>query len=83
MYFPSQMRDGSPIAQESITAHPLAREIVTTETVNEMVNRAGISFAFRLEEEMASTLEDGAARPALVSGSESTSQAVTSEGAKQ
>jgi peptide/nickel transport system permease protein len=32
---------------------------------------------------LASTLEDGAARPALVSGSESTSQAVTSEGAKQ
>jgi peptide/nickel transport system permease protein len=32
---------------------------------------------------LASTLEDGAARPALVSGSESTSQAVTSEGVKQ
>ena len=57
-YFPRQMRDGSPVAEESITAHPLAREIVTTETVNEMVNRAGISFAFRLEEEMASTQED-------------------------
>ena len=26
---------------EAITEHPLAREIVTTETVNEMVNRAG------------------------------------------
>jgi glutamate dehydrogenase len=46
------------VAQDSIIAHPLAREIVTTETVNEMVNRAGISYAFRLEEEMASTLED-------------------------
>jgi glutamate dehydrogenase len=57
-YFPPQMRDGSPVAQDSIIAHPLAREIVTTETVNEMVNRAGISYAFRLEEEMASTLED-------------------------
>src|SRR6476659_4407201 len=27
-YFPRHMRDGSPIAEESITAHPLAREIV-------------------------------------------------------
>ncbi len=57
-YFPRNMRDGSPGAMEAITAHPLAREIVTTETVNEMVNRAGISYAFRLEEEMAATAED-------------------------
>ena len=35
------MRDGSAVAAAAITAHPLAREIVTTETVNEMVNRAG------------------------------------------
>ena len=54
----SQMRDGSPAAEQSITAHPLAREIVTTETVNELVNRAGISYSFRLEEEMAATPED-------------------------
>ncbi len=40
-YFPRQMRDGSPEAVAAITAHPLAREIVTTETVNDMVNRAG------------------------------------------
>jgi glutamate dehydrogenase len=57
-YFPSQMRDGSPAAAKSITEHPLAREIVTTETVNELVNRAGISYSFRLEEEMAATPED-------------------------
>ena len=57
-YFPSQMRDGSSAAEKSITAHPLAREIVTTETVNELVNRAGISYSFRLEEEMAATPED-------------------------
>ncbi|MGS0684405.1 NAD-glutamate dehydrogenase [Nakamurella sp. GG22] len=57
-YFPQNMRDGAPGAMEAITAHPLAREIVTTETVNEMVNRAGISFSFRLEEEMAATPED-------------------------
>jgi glutamate dehydrogenase len=57
-YFPRQMRDGSPEAVAAITAHPLAREIVTTETVNDMVNRAGITYSFRLEEEMASTPED-------------------------
>ncbi len=55
-YFPQQMRRDS--ARRAITAHPLAREIVTTETVNEMVNRAGISFAFRLEEERAATAVD-------------------------
>ena len=45
-------------AAAAITAHPLAREIVTTEVVNEMVNRAGITYAFRLEEEMAASPED-------------------------
>ncbi len=57
-YFPKAMRDGSAIAQRAIAEHPLAREIVTTETVNEMVNRAGLTFAFRLEEEMAATPDD-------------------------
>ncbi len=57
-YFPTQMRDGSEGARQAIAAHPLAREIVTTETVNAMVNRAGITFSFRLEEEMAATPED-------------------------
>jgi glutamate dehydrogenase len=57
-YFPRQMLEGSPTALEAIATHPLAREIVTTETVNELVNRAGISYSFRLEEEMAATPED-------------------------
>ena len=57
-YFPRNMRNGSPGALAAITAHPLAREIVTTETVNDLVNRAGISYSFRLEEEMAATPED-------------------------
>jgi glutamate dehydrogenase len=52
------MRDGSAEAERSITAHPLAREIVTTETVNDLVNSAGTTYAFRLEEEMAATAED-------------------------
>ncbi|HEY4993960.1 MAG TPA: NAD-glutamate dehydrogenase domain-containing protein, partial [Nakamurella sp.] len=57
-YFPRNMRGGSPVAVQAITSHPLAREIVTTETVNELVNRAGISYSFRLAEEMAATPED-------------------------
>ena len=39
------------IAEQSITAHPLAREIVTTETVNDLVNSAGTTYAFRLDKE--------------------------------
>ena len=57
-YFPRAMREGSEVARRAITEHPLAREIITTETVNEMVNRAGLTFAFRLEEEMAATPND-------------------------
>jgi glutamate dehydrogenase len=57
-YFPRQMLEGPPTALEAIATHPLAREIITTETVNELVNRAGISYSFRLEEEMAATPED-------------------------
>ncbi len=57
-YFPMAMRNGSAVAREAITEHPLAREIITTQTVNEMVNRAGLTFAFRLEEEMAATPND-------------------------
>jgi glutamate dehydrogenase len=57
-YFPAQMRADSPTARDAIAAHPLAREIVTTETVNEMVNGAGITYAFRLEEELAATAVD-------------------------
>src|SRR5439155_14272139 len=34
-----------------IAGHPLRREIITTAVVNTVVNRAGISFAFRLAEE--------------------------------
>ena len=43
--------DGQPVSQ--IRHHPLAREIITTSTVNEVVNGAGITYAFRLSEEMA------------------------------
>ena len=66
-YFPRQMRDGSPAAVAAITSHPLAREIVTTETVNDMINRAGLSFSFRLEEEMAATPQDAIRAYTIVS----------------
>jgi glutamate dehydrogenase len=47
-YFPA------PIVTDfyaAVTAHPLAREITTTVRVNDMVNRAGISYAHRAVEE--------------------------------
>ena len=54
-YFPSQMRDKYA---DAIEAHPLAREIVTTMAANEVVNAAGISYAFRLGEEIAASPAD-------------------------
>jgi glutamate dehydrogenase len=47
-YFPPQLvgRYG-----DQLTAHPLRRELITTCLVNEMVNRGGITFAFRAQEE--------------------------------
>jgi glutamate dehydrogenase len=47
-YFPP------PITQtygERVDAHPLRREIVTTSVVNDMINRAGITFVYRASEE--------------------------------
>ncbi|AZI58312.1 NAD-glutamate dehydrogenase [Nakamurella antarctica] len=54
-YFPQQMRDGYG---EAIAAHPLRREIVTTMTANEVVNGGGLSFVYRLTEEVAATAID-------------------------
>ena len=54
-YFPTAMRDRYA---QAIAEHPLAREIVTSMTVNDVVNGAGISYAFRLGEEMAASETD-------------------------
>jgi len=54
-YFPVKMRDEWP---QAIQSHPLARHIVTTMTVNEVVNGAGITYPFRLAEEMAAGAAD-------------------------
>jgi glutamate dehydrogenase len=47
-YFPPQM--GQRYAGQ-LAAHPLRRQIITTCLVNDMVNRGGITFAFRAQEE--------------------------------
>ncbi|MFC5995206.1 NAD-glutamate dehydrogenase [Pseudonocardia hispaniensis] len=54
-YFPRPVRDRFGAA---LTEHPLRREILTTLLVNEMVDGAGISYAFRLGEELATDPAD-------------------------
>ena len=54
-YFPSVLR--SRFA-DRIAVHPLRRSILTTALTNQLVNRAGISFAFRLAEETGATVAD-------------------------
>jgi glutamate dehydrogenase len=54
-YFPAPLRDryGDQMAD-----HPLRREIVTNQLVNEAVNRGGISFLFRAMEETGASAAD-------------------------
>jgi glutamate dehydrogenase len=47
-YFPTPIREDY---QEALASHPLRREIITNSVVNSMVNRGGITFAFRAAEE--------------------------------
>ena len=54
-YFPIVLQQRFPGA---IRTHALRREILTTALVNAMVNRAGISFAFRMAEETGATPAD-------------------------
>ncbi|MGQ0837945.1 NAD-glutamate dehydrogenase [Actinokineospora sp.] len=54
-YFPSQLRTRFRAA---IQAHPLHRQIITTLLVNEVVDGAGISYAFRLVEEISASATD-------------------------
>ncbi|MGQ0575637.1 MAG: NAD-glutamate dehydrogenase [Pseudonocardia sp.] len=54
-YFPSPLRERYPAA---LAAHPLRREIVATQLVNEMVDGGGISYAFRLGEELSAGPDD-------------------------
>lgn len=53
-YFPVPLRKRF---KKLMRNHRLSREIITTVVANEMVNRAGISFAFRLTEETSADAE--------------------------
>ncbi|CAN7144858.1 NAD-glutamate dehydrogenase [Knoellia sp. LjRoot47] len=61
-YFPKALRE--PYAAE-LGEHPLRREIITNSVVNSMVNRGGITFAFRAQEEVTGT-PDQVARAYIV-----------------
>ena len=54
-YFPRPLRERYGTA---IRAHPLLREITTTVLVNTVVNGAGMSYPFRLAEEMSASATD-------------------------
>ena len=51
-YFPNALREDY---QPQLAGHPLRREIITNMVVNSMVNRGGITFAFRAMEETGAT----------------------------
>ena len=53
-YFPSRIVERYP---DQLDSHPLRRNIVTNALVNEMVNRGGITFAFRAQEETGASTE--------------------------
>jgi glutamate dehydrogenase len=54
-YFPHEVRERFGAA---VREHPLRREIVTTLLVNEMVDGAGMTYAFRLGEELSAASTD-------------------------
>ena len=53
-YFPNPIRERY---QDKLASHPLRREIITNGVVNSMVNRGGMTFAFRASEETGATAE--------------------------
>ncbi|GAA4613488.1 NAD-glutamate dehydrogenase [Saccharopolyspora hordei] len=62
-YFPKPLRERYG---DAIAAHPLRREIITTLLVNEMVDGGGISFAYRLAEEISASSTDAVRAFAVV-----------------
>ncbi|KXP00541.1 NAD-glutamate dehydrogenase [Tsukamurella pseudospumae] len=54
-YFPDHLRDR---AGDAVFSHPLRREIVATQAVNELVDNAGVSFVYRLQEETGAAASD-------------------------
>ncbi|WP_017570982.1 NAD-glutamate dehydrogenase [Nocardiopsis halotolerans] len=55
-YFPTPLR--SERFAEGVASHPLRQEIIVNQVVNQMVNRSGLTFAFRLNEELGSSPAD-------------------------
>ncbi|MDO5663483.1 MAG: NAD-glutamate dehydrogenase, partial [Brachybacterium sp.] len=51
-YFPEPMQERT---REQLLAHPLRKEIIVNQTANEMINRGGVSFAYRAKEETGAT----------------------------
>jgi glutamate dehydrogenase len=56
-YFPRALVEAHG---DVLDAHPLRRQIVTTTLVNEMVDTGGITFAFRMQEDMTASPADAA-----------------------
>jgi glutamate dehydrogenase len=54
-YFPTPLREGY---HDAIFNHPLRREIITTAVVNDVVDGGGVSFCFRLNEELSASATD-------------------------
>jgi glutamate dehydrogenase len=54
-YFPSALRQRYA---SRMGEHPLHREIITTSVVNDMVDRSGITFTFRLAEDSGASVPD-------------------------
>ncbi|WP_330270396.1 NAD-glutamate dehydrogenase [Lentzea sp. NBC_00516] len=63
VYFPTLLRERFGTA---IPNHPLAKEIITTVVVNEVVDGGGVSYAFRLAEEMSASATDAVRSYAVV-----------------
>nr|WP_233345941.1 NAD-glutamate dehydrogenase [Saccharomonospora iraqiensis] len=64
-YFPEPLRRDYGTA---LGRHPLRRQITTTLLVNEVVDGAGISYAFRLAEELNATATDAVRAYSVVTG---------------
>ncbi|WP_107986665.1 NAD-glutamate dehydrogenase domain-containing protein [Rhodococcus sp. OK519] len=63
-YFPTPLRRDH---EEAVDLHPLRREIVATTLTNDVVDRGGISYVFRLAEEVGATADDAVRAFSVVS----------------
>ncbi|MEV4317790.1 NAD-glutamate dehydrogenase [Actinocrispum sp. NPDC049592] len=62
-YFPTQLRERFG---DAIAAHPLSQQITTTLLINELVDGGGITYAFRLAEEINASATDSVRAFAVV-----------------